>query len=202
MMPHHGMVSEVVRPPLQARSRAGWERALEVGLELLQEGGYEALTVSEVCRRAAISAPSLYARVDGRLGLFRAVYERGMAQVIVTEDRVFAEASGSLERTVDAVVEVFETHGALLRAVIRHAASDPDLLHRGAAESRRVLDRIVDALPPAPSEAATIVARLLYTESAFRAMYGERFWSDAGESREAFSSRLLFAARRILHASD
>ena len=61
-----------VREPQQARSRASWDRVVAVGRDLLAEGGYDALTISEVCRRANVTAPSIYARVDGRAGLFRA----------------------------------------------------------------------------------------------------------------------------------
>ncbi|WP_448003116.1 TetR/AcrR family transcriptional regulator [Agromyces bauzanensis] len=195
-------MSEIVRPPLQERSRAGWERILDTGLALLEEGGYEALTITEVCRRADVSAPSIYARVDGRLGLFFAVYERGIARVVATEDRAFDRAAGSVERTVEAVVEVFETHAPFLRAVIQHSSFDPRLLERGAAESRRVLDRIVAALPHDREDMVVPVGRMLYTECAFRAMYGERFLSSSPESRQAFTARLTFVARRMLDATD
>jgi AcrR family transcriptional regulator len=200
-MGEHGPVSEIVRPPLQERSRAGWERILDTGLALLEEGGYEALSISEVCRRAEVSAPSIYARVDGRLGLFLAVYERGIARVVATEDRAFGRAAGSVERTVEAIVEVFETHAAFLRAVIRHSSSDPQLLERGAAESRRVLGRIIAALPRDRPDMLVHVGRMLYTECAFRAMYGERFLSSIPESRESFTTRLTFVARRMLDAT-
>ncbi|WP_162256628.1 TetR/AcrR family transcriptional regulator [Agromyces sp. Soil535] len=193
-------MSEIVRPPLQERSRVGWERILDTGLTLLEEGGYEALTISEVCRRADVSAPSIYARVDGRLGPFFAVYERGIARVVATEDHAFGRATGSVERTVEAIVEVFEMHAAFLRAVIRHSSSDPQLLDRGAAESRRVLGRIIAALPHDREDMVVPVAWMLYTECAFRAMYGERFLSSTPESREAFTARLNFVARRMLDA--
>ena len=83
----------VVREPKQARSREAWERVLEVGRQLIEEGGVPALTITEVCRRSGINAPSLYARVDGRAGLFAAVYERGMAEVRATEERMLAPAA-------------------------------------------------------------------------------------------------------------
>jgi AcrR family transcriptional regulator len=194
-----GTVGASVRPPLQARSRAGWERALEVGLDLLQEGGYEALTVSEVCRRARLSAPSLYARVDGRLGLFQAVYERGMAAVIKTEDAALEAADGWTDEIVGAVVEVFERHRDFLRAVIRQAGVDPNLLERGASETQRFVRRVAGALATHDEPAALSTARMLYTECAFRAMYGDQFWSsDEPESRAEFTQRLVDMSRRLL----
>lgn len=188
-----------VRPPLQQRSRAGWERILDVGLTLLEEGGYEALTIADVCRQARVSAPSLYARVDGRAGLFRAVYERGMASVIKTENRCFEAVDGTGRSAVEAAVETFEAHRRFLRAVTRHSASDPDLLRRGSYESRRFTQRVADALREVPARQALSLARVIYIECSFRAMYGDEFWSDVPEDREAFTARLCSIAEAMVH---
>jgi AcrR family transcriptional regulator len=90
------------RTAKQARSREAWGRVLAVGRHLVEEGGVEALTVTEVCRRSGISPPSLYARVDGKAGLFAAVYERGMADIASTEERVFAGLPRVLHRQAGA----------------------------------------------------------------------------------------------------
>jgi AcrR family transcriptional regulator len=46
-----------VRAPRQARSRATWARVLDAGLELLEEGGYEAITIDALCLRASATPP-------------------------------------------------------------------------------------------------------------------------------------------------
>lgn len=186
-----------VRAPKQARSRDSWERALEAGLQLLEEGGVQALTVTEVCRRAAISPPSLYARVDGLTGLFGAVWERGMQQVRATEDEVFdplPHPRASLEQrardAAAALSEVFERHAAFLRPVIGRAGGEPALLRLGAIESRRALDRLVAALGIPEETVATDIARALYSECVVRTMYGPDFFSDEPETVDAFRARL------------
>ncbi len=192
-----------VREPKQARSRDSWERALEAGLQLLEEGGVEALTVTEVCRRAAISPPSLYARVDGLAGLFAAVWERGMQRVHRIEDEAFAglpvEGASAEQRAAaatDAIVTVFERNATFLRAVIGQAGADPALLRNGAVESRRLLARVEEALG-LPGPASAEIARTLYAECVVRTMYGADFFSDDPESPAAFRARLarLAAAR-------
>ncbi|WP_426321835.1 helix-turn-helix domain-containing protein [Microbacterium sp. E-13] len=82
-----GILTSPIRPPQQARSRAAWERILDVGLRLPQQGGFDAVTIGDVCRQADVSAPSIYARVDGRAGLLLAVGERGMALVHTQKTR-------------------------------------------------------------------------------------------------------------------
>ena len=49
-----------VRPPKQERSRAAWNRVLDAGVAILEDGGYDAFTIAAVCERAA-------RRADGHL---------------------------------------------------------------------------------------------------------------------------------------
>lgn len=186
----------VVREPKQARSREAWERALDVGRELLEEGGIEALTISEVCRRSNMSPPSLYARVDGLAGLFAAVYDRGMAQVAATEEQVFAGLprpdATTRQRALDAaaaITDVFSRHAAFLRPIIGAAGREPALLRRGATESRRLLDHIVRALQM-DTDTAEDIARSLYSECVVRTMYGDDFFTDRPESAADFQARI------------
>ena len=190
--------ARAVREPRQARSRASWDRVVAVGRDLLAEGGYDALTISDVCRRAGVTAPSIYARVDGRVGLFRAVYEDVMRDVLASEDELSAAAEPSAAGAVRATALVFDRHEALLRAVIRRAVEDPWLLERGAEASRRLRARISAGLPQHDGEAAASVARVVYEACVFRTIYGPRFWSDSPETLEAFCERLAGIAERLL----
>jgi len=195
-----------VRPPQQERSRAKWERALDVATTLVEEGGWEALSVAEVCRTAGISAPSLYARVDGLNGLFAAVYERQMALIGITEEHEFAQATTGpaatrVHTTVAAAAAVFDTHHAFLRAVIRRATADPALLERGAEESQRIISRIAQALP-GQSHAREVAARSIYVECTFRAMYGDHFFTATPETIEGFIDRVTLVATGILRMAS
>lgn len=186
-----------IRPPMQQRSRESWERALEIATELFVTGGYEALSISEVCRRAHLSAPSLYARVDGLEGLFRAVYERSMAEIMHTEDLEFHTIDGSIERAVDACANVFMRHADVLRAVIRRSTADQALLVEGAEHSRRLQGKITDALPGSRAS-AELAARLIYSECAFRVIYGTHFWYPDGETEAMFRTHLVDITHRII----
>lgn len=199
-----------VRAPKQARTRASWERVLEVGRALIEEGGVEALTVTEVCRRSGISPPSLYARVDGRAGLFTAVWARGMAEIAATEERLFAglprPGAGVAEQAMDAaaaIAGVFEAHAPFLRPVISRAESDVVLLADGAAESRRLLGRVAAAIDVEP-EVGEAIARTLYAECVVRTMYGARFFSDVPETSDAFRRRIgrIAAASAVISEAD
>jgi AcrR family transcriptional regulator len=192
-----------VRPPQQERTRASWQRVLDVGLELLSTGGWDALTVSEVCRRSGISAPSLYARVDGRAGLFLAVYDYGMAAVESTQRRnaVPAPADATLLEAVTAattgLVRTFEEHRGLLSAVILRASVDADLRRRGAAESRWAIRQAMEKVP-GDRRAVENAGRSIFAECVLRIIYGEDFLSGEPESVEAFIDRLSTAATAVI----
>ena len=162
-----------------------------------EEGGYEALSISEVCRRAKVSAPSIYARVDGIDGLFRAVYERLIADIRATERRELALADGTVEQVVGAAHRIFSRHEQALRAIIRRATVDPELLTEGAQVSRELRDRIADLMPGEP-DAARAAARTIYTECAFRVIYGVEFWDEDSESGGTFEAHLTAVVKKIL----
>ena len=63
-----------VRPPKQERSRAAWNRVLDAGVAILEDGGHDAFTIAAVCDRAGVAPTAIYARttqqgraVPGRL---------------------------------------------------------------------------------------------------------------------------------------
>src|SRR4051794_31680883 len=80
-----------VRPPKQRRSREAWNRVLDGGVAILEDGGYEAFTIAAVCERAQVAPPAIYARTSSKDALFLAVYEHGIAR-IRDEQRVFTDA--------------------------------------------------------------------------------------------------------------
>ena len=68
-----------VRPPKQQRSRERWNRVLDAGVALLEDGGYDAFTIAAVCERARVAPTAIYARTTSKDALFLAVYEHGIA---------------------------------------------------------------------------------------------------------------------------
>jgi AcrR family transcriptional regulator len=186
------------------RSRESWERVLEVGMDLFAERGWEGLTIAEVCRRARVSAPSIYARVDGKAGLFLAVHERWLTRIADTEQRlrvehVRADHDTTAAATAAAAVirGVFEEHRPVLRALIDRSAHDPQLLERGGAASRRMLATLADTIPAAPSRGRSVV-RAVYAECLLRTMYGDSFLDPVDESDEDFAARTDALARTLV----
>jgi AcrR family transcriptional regulator len=188
---------ERIRPPLQERSRQSWESILDAGTWILVHEGRDALTIGNVCERAGVAATAIYRRVDGLSGLFWAIYDRGMAQIISTYhaelDRAATFTEGTrarVEGVVRAVAETHERHAEFLHPIINYSTTDPDLRERGSRESLELVALVAELLPSPDDDASWDVARFLHQECTFRAMNGDSWLSRHAESYEAFVTRL------------
>src|SRR4051812_40094663 len=132
----------VDRAPRQARSRATWARVLDAGLELLEEGGYQALTVDALCARAGATPPSVYARAGNKEGLLLAIYEHAMQRVDAAGIDPEAAEWEQLDReaavrlAVQVVCRLWLRNAGLMRPIVHRAANDPELFRRGSEGSR------------------------------------------------------------------
>ncbi|WP_127554391.1 TetR/AcrR family transcriptional regulator [Actinoplanes sp. OR16] len=134
-----------IRPPLQQRSREAWERILDAGVTLLEEGGYEAFTIAAVCERAQVVPRAVYARVNTKEGLFLATYEHGIARFLA-EHEVFTDArrwaglspEQLIHAAVRALVGINTRYAAFLRAIVLISGVHPEVYRRGAGYSRRL----------------------------------------------------------------
>ena len=185
------------RAPLQDRSRQSWERVLTACMELFEESGWTGLTIAEVCRRAQVSAPSIYARVQGKAGLFRAVHERWLVQFQATEDalisvhvRTGASAEGAAAAAARVVCGIFAEHRSALRALIARSIDDPSLLARGSAASRDLMERLASTLP-VDQDVARMAIRAVYAECLTRTMYGSQFLQRNPEPEKDFVERVI-----------
>lgn len=195
-----------VRPPQQDRTRETWQRVLDTGLELLEAGGWDALTISEVCRRCGISPPSLYARVDGRAGLFFAVWEYGIARVVETQRNLARAATpaddlaGAVRSAAEVMFGVFEAHDRFLRPVILRASVDLDLRTRGAAQSRFAI-RLYMQDVPGRRTAVAAAGQAMFAECVVRIIYGDEFFLGRTESPAEFLNRIATAATATIAAA-
>lgn len=188
--------SPLVRPPQQERTRKAWKRALDEGLALLEGDGLDAVTVSEVCRRSGMSAPSLYARVDGIAGLVAAVYEHGLSAVHGTETELAeqlpspdAPLADRVAGIVTMLAEVFRRHRAFFRPVIAASVRDPRIHARGVEESLRSQRALAAALGLDERTGADIAA-MVFAEVVVRTVYGDDFSAPHPESEDEFRARL------------
>jgi AcrR family transcriptional regulator len=72
----------LLREPRQDRSRRTLKRILEAGLYLLEHEGPDALTVTEITKRARTSVGSFYARFNGKDALLRYMGERSLNEAL------------------------------------------------------------------------------------------------------------------------
>src|SRR3954464_13654265 len=79
-----------VRPPKQQRSRDAWNRVLDAGVAILEDGGYDAFTIAAVCERASVAPTALYARTTSKDAPFLAGHEQGI-QRLRAGQAVFAD---------------------------------------------------------------------------------------------------------------
>ncbi len=197
-----------VRPPRQARTRASWHRVLDAGLELLEEGGYGALTIGALCDRARVTPPTIYARAGSKEQLLLAVYERAMERIVAddalhpADPRWAALAPAARVRAaVDAVARIWLRHAGLLRAVVHRAATDAEVFGRGAQASQDLAARF-RAIVPAPEREADACFRIVYAALVQRVVYGPRFESDVPWDEDAFTTMLGDLAVRYLRIAE
>lgn len=199
----------VVRPPMQGRSREAWDRILESAYDILVTDGRSALTIAAVCSQANVAPTAIYARVDGIAGLFWALYEWRMTEVVATQERLFSEAEqypadtdARIDAAVRAVATTFRDHDAFLHPIINVASSDPAMRARGAETSLELFDRLVGLLSVRRPQAAGDTARMIQQEAIMRSMYGDAWLSHDRETFEDFVSRVARMARARFAAAD
>lgn len=179
-----------IRPPKQRRSREAWNRVLDTGVELLEDGGYEAFTIAAVCDRAGVAPPAIYARTSTKDALFLAVYEHGIAR-LRAEQEVFADGNhwaglepDTLVRSAVAeMIGISLRHTRFLRAIVLTSAAHPEVQRRGSRYSRELGERFATVLRPLagmithadPEAAIWSSFDTLFAASMIRVAYGPGF---------------------------
>jgi len=151
--------------PKQARSKRTLERIVDAGLELLEEGGPDAVTVQAVVRRARSSVGSFYARFKGKDDLLAHLRER-VRETAESEwrDTVGAAAwETSLEAIVTGAVDLLfdlrPRYDARIRSADRLiAGGDDDEPTRKALDelAARLLERRDEVTHADPERAVRI----------------------------------------------
>jgi AcrR family transcriptional regulator len=206
-----------VRPPKQQRSREAWNRVLDAGVAILEDGGYDAFTIAAVCERARVAPPAIYARTASKDALFLAVYEHGIARLRADQE-VFADTTrwadlAPADLVRDAVAEMVGIslrHQPFLRAVVLISAAHPEVQRRGSRYSQelgdrfaRLLLRVADDMSHAdPERAIRSCFEAAFSASIIRVAYGPAFASPAPRGDREFVSDLGTMAVRFLLAGD
>ena len=187
-----------VRPPRQARSRATWARILDAGTELLEEEGFEGITIAAVCARAGVTPPTVYARVPDKDALLLAIYEHAVARI----DAGFGlESATDVRSAVRVVAAGFLGNARLLRAMIHRAAEDPEIFRRGSLATTELGRRFRRAVG-GDERAADACFRVAQAAIARRVVYGPQFESDIELPDDAFVEMLCDMCESYLRAGQ
>jgi len=117
-----GFPTAARRRPVQRRSVERFERMLDACAALLDEIGYDALTTSQVARRAGVPIGTLYQFFDGKQALARALAQRNLDLFL---DRLHTRfAAEPVASWADAASVVVTQYVAMKRAVPGFAAVD------------------------------------------------------------------------------
>jgi AcrR family transcriptional regulator len=206
-----------VRPPKQQRSREAWNRVLDAGVAILEDGGYEAFTIAALCDRAGVAPPSIYARTTSKDALFLAVYEHGIARlragqaVFADADRWAGLTAAELIRTAVAeMAGISQRHQRFLGAVVLISAAHPEVRRRGSRYAQELGDgfasvalRVADAIAhPEPEAAVRACFGTVFATLMFRMAYGGGFATPSPMDDEAFVADLGETAARYLLAAS
>ncbi len=202
-----------VRPPKQQRSREAWNRVLDAGVAILEDGGYDAFTIAAVCERAAVAPTAIYARTTSKDALFLAVYEHGIAN-IRDEQQVFTDAAhwtglppdALIREAVAQVVGISLRHQRYLRAVVLVSGVHPEVQARGGRyvhELAGLFAQVVlgarDAITHDDAEHAVLSCfGSTFSTTIIRLAYGPSFTAPTPVDDDVFVADLAEAAVRYL----
>ncbi|MGB6206151.1 TetR/AcrR family transcriptional regulator [Mycobacterium sp.] len=123
------MVSAVTRVAPRAAAPSPWSpretELLAVTLQLLQEHGYDRLTVDAVAAKARASKATVYRRWPSKAELVLAAFIEGVRQVAVPPDT--GALRGDLLHLGEKVCEQGRQHAGTIRAVLVEVARNPEL---------------------------------------------------------------------------
>jgi AcrR family transcriptional regulator len=98
---------------------------LSVTLQLLQQEGYDGLTVDAVAARARASKATVYRRWPTKAELVLAAFIEGVRQVAVAPET--GTLRGDLLQIGEVICDQARTHGSTMRAVLVEASRNPAL---------------------------------------------------------------------------
>jgi AcrR family transcriptional regulator len=204
-----------VRPPKQRRSREAWNRVLDAGVGLIEEGGYDAFTIAAVCERAGVAPPAIYARTATKEALFLAVYEHGMSrlraeQVAFADDSRWAKlaAVDLVRNAVREIVGIIVRHQRLLRPVVLLSSAHSEVRSRGSRYSQEMGKGFADVVLRAraaiqhvdPEAAVWSCFETIFGAAIFRIAYGPGFATGSPLDDDEFAENLADVALRYLMA--
>ncbi len=142
-----------VVPPRQARTQESLERFLDATAELLADKRFEDVHVTEIASRAGSSVAAFYRRFRDKDALLHALHERLCEEAFATADVALSEErwrGANIAEIIDTIfpflIESFQRHHALDRAIHQRAMSDERLRERSSRLTRYVVQGLSQRL--------------------------------------------------------
>jgi AcrR family transcriptional regulator len=152
-MKPHAAELQWVRTPHQDRSRKTLERLLDTAEMLLQERGFDNVSVAEIAQAAGSSVGAFYARFRDKNGLLHHLHERFCEEAMATAEAALAPArweGAGTEEILTAVIGFLEqnhrTRSGMFRAFLLVGHGDPRFQERERRLSEHVLARLTALL--------------------------------------------------------
>ena len=151
--PAAGKQLEWVNPPQQARSQQTLDRLLDAAEALIEERGFEEISVAEITRKARSSVGAFYSRFKDKQGLLRYVQQRfseqaaATAEVALSPDRWAGMSVYEIcHDLVEFLVRLYGERGGLLLTFHFHVRTDSEIADRLVANNERIVDMLTRLL--------------------------------------------------------
>lgn len=179
MNPEHyeAATTELTRVPKQARSRKKFDAILAEALRLIQERGYEQVSVREIARGAELPIASVYQYFPNKLSIVRQLWEGytaslGLVLGAELSALVAAPSEATRARVIGNVVDHMVAHhrdNPAFLEVWRAVDGAPELRALNREDNLRVADAVTSAIlsiRPDADRAATTSRVLIACEAA------------------------------------
>ena len=145
------MVSAVTQIADPAAESSSWSpretELLAVTLQLLQEHGYDRLTVDAVAAKARASKATVYRRWPSKAELVLAAFIEGIRQIAVPPET--GTLRGDLLRVGELICQQGQQHAGTIRAVLVEVVAQPRTQRRHPAPVHRAAEGLDGPDPPA-----------------------------------------------------
>lgn len=150
----------VLKPAAQARSRNKLERLLEVGLEMMNEIGFDRMRVVDIAERAGCSTGAFYQRFADKEALLEALAQRfaekawTLLDTMLLPERFEGQPFAVVvRRMVIVMVRLASAHATLLREVVRASLRDMRTWTYFSSMRDHMMDRLFEVAKHYPEVA-------------------------------------------------
>ena len=174
------------------RKREDSRRAIiQAGLGVLEEGGFDALTMAAVAGRAEVSVGSVYNRFADKDKLVVALHVAFVSSLVSEGTQAAPEVTGSLAEVLHELVaehcRLMSSHESLMRVFMHLTATNVEIKSRAAQSTRAIGRQFTGRLlahphseiqHPDPAMAADVCFEMVHDVIARRVARGGTFESD------------------------